>query len=83
VLERAGIRENLGTIVFGEDVARHKPDPELYLLAAARLGSVRPLVVEDSEAGVASARAAGFDVIQVASTAQVSGAVLHAIAYNQ
>jgi beta-phosphoglucomutase len=83
VLERAGIRENLGTVVYGEDVARHKPDPEPYLLAAARLGSVRPLVVEDSEAGVASARAAGFDVIQVASTAQVSGAVLRAIAYNQ
>ena len=32
-------------VVFGEDVTRHKPDPEPYLLAAARLKVKRPLVV--------------------------------------
>jgi HAD superfamily hydrolase (TIGR01509 family) len=52
--------------------ARHKPYPEPYLLAAARLKARRPLVVEDSDAGVASARAAGFDVIQVISPVQVA-----------
>jgi beta-phosphoglucomutase len=75
VLDRAGIRRHLGALVFGEDVQRHKPAPDPYLLAAARLGAVRPLVVEDSIAGVASARAAGFDVVQVGSPAEVAGAV--------
>ena len=39
--------------------------PGAYLLAAERLGVSHALVVEDSEAGVASGRAAGFDVIFV------------------
>ncbi len=75
VLERAGIRPHLSAIVFGEDVPRHKPAPDPYLLAAERLGAVRPLVVEDSNAGVASARAAGFDVVQVGSPAEVASVV--------
>jgi len=65
VLERAGISQYFGAVVFGDDVAQHKPSPEPYLLAASRLGVRRPLVVEDSVAGVASAQAAGFDVVQV------------------
>ena len=75
VLDRAGIRPYLGAAVFGEDVQRHKPAADPYLLAAARLGAVRPLVVEDSAAGVASAQAAGFDVVQVGSPAEVASAV--------
>jgi len=75
VLERAGIRECFSAMVFGGDVKRHKPAPEPYLLAASRLGANRPLVVEDSEAGVASARAAGFDVIRVGCSAEVPVAV--------
>jgi HAD superfamily hydrolase (TIGR01509 family) len=45
-----------------EDVQRGKPDPEGYLLAAARLGVEPPacLVVEDSEPGLAAGRAAGM-----------------------
>ena len=78
VLERAGILQSLQTVVFGDDVTRHKPDPEPYLLAAARLKSVHPLVVEDSDAGVASARAAEFDVIQVNNPADLSR-LLHSI----
>ena len=44
-----------------EDVARRKPDPEPYALAARRLGlpPERCWAVEDSPSGVASARAAG------------------------
>jgi HAD superfamily hydrolase (TIGR01509 family) len=72
VLERSGIRQHLGTVVYGEDVTRHKPDPEPYLLAAARLRVNRPLVVEDSDAGKASALAAGFDVIQIDDPLQVA-----------
>lgn len=58
-LAAADIRPPL-LFTFG-DVARGKPDPEGYLLAAERLG-VEPaacLVVEDSEPGLAAGRAAG------------------------
>ena len=74
-LERAGLRSFFETVICGGDVKRLKPDPEPYLLAAERLQARRPLVVEDSEAGVRSAQAAGFDVIRVASPAEVSSAV--------
>ncbi len=65
VLEAGGLWESLSVTVFGEDVTRHKPDPEPYRKAAAILGVRRALVVEDSEAGVASGRAAGFDVLRI------------------
>jgi beta-phosphoglucomutase len=79
VLERAGIRQYFGAAVFGDDVANHKPSPEPYLLAASRLGVSRPLVVEDSEAGVTSARAAGFDVVRVSSAGEVARMVRSAL----
>jgi len=59
-LGAAGIEPPL--LVTVEDVRRGKPDPEGFLMAAARLG-VAPeacLVVEDSEPGLASGRAAGM-----------------------
>lgn len=52
----------------GRDVARGKPDPALFLLAAAELG-IAPtdcLVVEDAPAGIQAARAAGMRAIGVA-----------------
>jgi HAD superfamily hydrolase (TIGR01509 family) len=54
-------------IAFGDEVSHSKPAPELFLLASQRLG-IAPadcLVLEDSEAGVRAARAAGMDVIMV------------------
>lgn len=54
-------------VVTGDDVSRHKPDPEAYQLAAHRLG-VEPedcLVFEDSEIGIASARAFGAAVLRI------------------
>jgi beta-phosphoglucomutase len=65
LLDAAGIRAHFDTIVGGEMVTRHKPAPEPYLLAAERLGVNRALVLEDSAAGIASGRAAGFEVIAV------------------
>lgn len=72
VLERVGIRPCFVTCVFGEDVSRLKPDPEPYTLAAARLGVRRPLVIEDSGAGCASARAAGFEFVRVSAAHAVA-----------
>ncbi len=58
-----------GVIVCAADVARTKPDPEGYLLAAAKLG-VEPrysIALEDSPTGSAAAEAAGYRVVAVPS----------------
>lgn len=65
MLEAGGLRHFFQTVVGGEHVKRHKPAPEPYLLAAERLKVGTPLVVEDSEAGLASGRAAGFEVLAI------------------
>lgn len=65
LLVAGGLRPHFGAVVCGEDVARHKPDPEPYLLAAQQLGVTAGLVVEDSGPGIASAQAAGFDVVRI------------------
>jgi len=65
VLRAAGILERFDAVVFGEDVAEHKPSPAPYLLIAERLGVGGGVAFEDSEPGLASARAAGFEAIKV------------------
>jgi HAD superfamily hydrolase (TIGR01509 family) len=67
VLKVTGL--SFGVTVCGEDVRRPKPDPEPYMLAAARLGvpTAGCVVLEDSPTGVAAARAAGCPVIAVPS----------------
>jgi HAD superfamily hydrolase (TIGR01509 family) len=63
-----GLLERFDAIVAAEDVARGKPDPEVYLLAARRLG-VPPdgcLVFEDAIVGVQAARGSGMRVFGVA-----------------
>lgn len=62
---RAGGAPVPDVVIGGAAVARGKPDPEGYLLAARLLG-VRPsacTVVEDAPAGVAAGRAAGMRVV--------------------
>ncbi|HSP68238.1 MAG TPA: HAD family phosphatase [Bryobacteraceae bacterium] len=71
-LVRGGIRPFFQLLICGDDVKHFKPSPEPYLLAAERLGARRPLVIEDSEAGVASGRAAGFEVLQVSRVEDVA-----------
>jgi HAD superfamily hydrolase (TIGR01509 family) len=71
-LERGGIRQLFQMLICGDDVKNFKPSPEPYLLAAERMGARSPLVIEDSSAGVASGRAAGFEVLQVSAVGSVS-----------
>jgi beta-phosphoglucomutase len=61
VVEAAGLADCFRTIVASDDVVHGKPDPEGYLKALAQLeiDAADALVVEDTEAGIASARAAG------------------------
>ncbi|TYP76765.1 HAD family hydrolase [Paenibacillus methanolicus] len=62
MLTRIGLREKFDAIASGEEVRQGKPAPDIFLLAAARLGfeSNACLVVEDSSNGVKAAKAAGM-----------------------
>jgi HAD superfamily hydrolase (TIGR01509 family) len=57
-------------VITGDDVTRKKPDPQIYLLTAERLGvpPERCLVFEDAPAGVQAAKAAGMACVAVTST---------------
>ena len=62
--------ESWQAVVTAEDVERRKPDPAIFLEAAARLG-VAPAactVIEDAVNGVAAARAAGMRCVAVATS---------------
>jgi beta-phosphoglucomutase len=70
VLAAAGLADAVTVVISAEDVARGKPDPEGYAAALARL-LVSPedaVALEDSEAGVAAAKAAGAYVVAVLGT---------------
>jgi HAD superfamily hydrolase (TIGR01509 family) len=71
LLAAGGIRSHFDTVVGGDQVRKQKPDPEPYLLAASRLGVKSPLVLEDSDAGIAAGRAAGFEVVRIQTPAEV------------
>jgi mannitol-1-/sugar-/sorbitol-6-phosphatase len=68
-LGAAGI-ELPGVVVYADDVARGKPDPEGYLTAARRVGvdPTEALVVEDAPAGIEAGRTAGAGVVALTST---------------
>lgn len=68
VITALGIKDLLDVIATAEDVTRGKPDPEIYLLIAQKLGlpPTECLVLEDSVNGVKSALAAGMSVVAIA-----------------
>jgi beta-phosphoglucomutase len=70
IVRALGIAHYFGAITSSEDVTRGKPDPQVYLIAAQRLGvpPARCVVVEDAPAGVEGARRAGMRCISVTST---------------
>lgn len=74
-LKVGGIRDYFGALVCGSEVPRLKPAPDPYLKAADLLAAQHPLVVEDSAAGIESAKAAGFSFVRVASTAEMAETV--------
>jgi beta-phosphoglucomutase-like phosphatase (HAD superfamily) len=70
VLPLVGIEGRIAFSLASEDYPRGKPAPDPYLVAARRLAvaPARCLVVEDSEAGIASALAAGMRVLATRAT---------------
>lgn len=77
VLDRCGIRPYFEAQVSGDMVTRCKPDPEIYLTAAAALGldPAECVVMEDAKAGIEAARRAGAGRV-VALTTTLSREVL-------
>jgi beta-phosphoglucomutase len=67
MLRVAGIEGCLDAIVSADDVTRGKPDPQVFLKAAEKLGVPpdRCIVVEDAAAGIEGARRAGMRSIGV------------------
>ena len=67
VLEALSASHFFQGIVSADDVHKGKPDPEVYLVAAARVGASpdKCIVVEDAVAGVEGARRAGMRSIGV------------------
>ena len=70
VLASAGIADPISVIVAAEDVEQGKPAPDGYLEAARLLGrkEAEILALEDTEAGVASAKDAGLRCVAVLGT---------------
>ncbi|HHE74608.1 MAG TPA: beta-phosphoglucomutase [Desulfobacteraceae bacterium] len=67
ILGRIGLADFFDATADGNDISNSKPDPEVFLLAAERLG-MKPsqcLVVEDADAGVDAAIAGGFRCLAV------------------
>jgi HAD superfamily hydrolase (TIGR01509 family) len=76
-LARAGLADAFAVTVAGDEVARGKPAPDMFLAAAERLGVApgRCAVIEDSAPGVAAGLAAGMTTVGVAR----DGAALEAL----
>jgi len=75
VLDAAGIAELFRFVVSSDDVREGKPHPEGYLIGLERLGELRPglrpdqvAVIEDTEAGVTAAKAAGLHTVALVRT---------------
>lgn len=70
VVDAIGLRHCFQAIVTGEDVSRGKPDPEVFLKSAQRIGR-RPadcVVFEDAHVGIEAGLAAGARVVAVATS---------------
>jgi HAD superfamily hydrolase (TIGR01509 family) len=77
-LAEAGLLASFETVVGGDDVARGKPAPDIYLAAAAALRAdpLHCLAIEDSEPGFRAAHAAGMMTILVPDIATPSAELL-------
>jgi len=68
IIERLGINNAFGLIVTAEDTPKSKPDPAPYKLAIKKLGIDDPataIAIEDTPAGIMSAKEAGLKVLAV------------------
>lgn len=69
-LKAIGLRGLFDAVVTQDDITRSKPDPEIFLTAAVRIGADphQCVVFEDSLLGIEGAKAAGMDWVQIPAT---------------
>jgi HAD superfamily hydrolase (TIGR01509 family) len=69
-LDCLGRASRFNAVVTGRDVTRGKPDPQVFQIAAERLGlpPARCIVVEDAPVGITAARAAGMASVALVGT---------------
>ncbi len=79
ILEKTGIMEYFDVIIDGNDVSNAKPDPEVFLQAARKLGIAyeQSIVFEDSVAGVQAANIAGMTSVGIG-----EASILHEAQYT-
>lgn len=79
ILEKTNIMHFFDAIVDGNDVSNAKPDPEVFLQAARKLGIINEnaIVFEDSVAGIQAANSAKMTSIGIGDSS-----VLHEAKYN-
>lgn len=67
VLDRLELSRYFDEIVDGNDVQKSKPDPQVFILAARRLGAAgeKCLVFEDAQAGIEAAKSAGMYAVGI------------------
>lgn len=76
IVEQLGLSNMFDAVVDGNHITRSKPDPEVFLKAAAAL-ALPPrecVVVEDAESGIEAARRAGMPVLGVSRGSPLAGA---------
>lgn len=75
ILERIGLDSFFDAIADGTDITHSKPDPEVFLVAAAKLGiaSEDCVVIEDAKAGIQAAKAAGMTAFALHGDAEGCG----------
>jgi len=69
ILQQIGLTSNFDAIADGNSIKNSKPDPEVFLLAADMMG-VTPIVcavIEDAQAGIDAAKAAGMKAVGIGS----------------
>lgn len=77
ILSRLELEGYFDAVVDGNAIARSKPDPEVFVQTAKRLGLPHAccLVVEDAEAGIRAAAAGGFDSAGIGEAAKAAQVV--------
>jgi beta-phosphoglucomutase-like phosphatase (HAD superfamily) len=83
-LRTSGLWGRFGTIVTGDQVRKGKPEPDIYLEAASRLGAdpAACVALEDSNAGVLAASKAGMITLMVPDAGLLASAEALAAAHR-
>ena len=85
ILEKLRLTSRLDAWADGNDAARSKPDPEVFLIAARRLGLAPGdcVVIEDAAAGVEAAHSAGMACVAVGSAMNEKNVALSAASLGE